>query len=232
MVAVMAPAAAMRAALPLRPLSAPTGSALYKPHRRSFVLRPAAAARAGAPPPEEEQPAGGEMARGMVLGALLGKMMAGPAPAASRVDGDAEPAPKPAGVLGAALAALMMVRAAAAARPARVFNLVHGRGGCRNTTMRGLITDCSNQSVHIVGDVARRDDGSCTLLINAGRAPGTLTSVDTSDIPASPSEPQRAPPQRAPASPSEAQRGPASPSEPQHSLDVRVPGGGPAGGSR
>jgi hypothetical protein len=34
--------------------------------------------------------------------------------------------------------------------------------------MRGLITDCSNQSVHIVADAARPEDGSSTLLINAG----------------------------------------------------------------
>ena len=51
----------------------------------------------------------------------------------------------------------------------QVFNLVHGRGACQNNEMRGLITDCSNQSVHITADAV--GSGSlklCTLLVNAG----------------------------------------------------------------
>jgi hypothetical protein len=59
-----------------------------------------------------------------------------------------------------------------------VFNLVHGRGGCCNITLRGLITDCSNQSVHLVADTARSDDGNCVLLVNAGVKYGSLKLED------------------------------------------------------
>jgi hypothetical protein len=55
-----------------------------------------------------------------------------------------------------------------------VYNAVHGRGACGNAEMRGLITDCSNQSVHLIADaVAAGSLGHCALLVNAGNKYGS-----------------------------------------------------------
>ena len=55
-----------------------------------------------------------------------------------------------------------------------VLNLVHGRGTCGNTVMRNLITDCSNESVHIIADaVSAGNLEQCALLVNAGNKYGT-----------------------------------------------------------
>ena len=55
-----------------------------------------------------------------------------------------------------------------------VLNLVHGRGACGNATIRNLITDCSNESVHIVADaVSAGNLEQCALLVNAGNKYGT-----------------------------------------------------------
>jgi hypothetical protein len=113
----LAPATSGRAAAgaqQLRPLSRNGTPGFSAPHRRSFVLRHARAGvpRASAAPGDEEPAPQSDMARGVVLGALLSNLMTQKSDAASAEE---EPAPtsKPAGVLGAALAALMMVRARA-----------------------------------------------------------------------------------------------------------------------
>ncbi len=109
MVPSMAPAASGRAVAAQRPSigSSGSGSALRPaPLRRTFVLRHAAVRACAVPPAGEEEPRA-EMARGVVLGAMLSKLLAG------QSKDDATPGSKPAGVLGAALAALMMVRPAA-----------------------------------------------------------------------------------------------------------------------
>jgi len=50
-----------------------------------------------------------------------------------------------------------------------VYNLVHGRGACMNTQIRNLITDCTNDNVHIIaGAVSAGNLEQCALLVNAG----------------------------------------------------------------
>jgi len=58
-------------------------------------------------------------------------------------------------------------------------NLLHGRGACRNKKIRRLITDCSNESVHLVAATALASgmDG-CTLLVNAGTKYGASKRED------------------------------------------------------
>ncbi len=119
----VAPAAGGRAAASqqLRPLSRAGTPAFAAPQRRSFVLRHArAGVRASAAPGDEEPAPQSDMARGVVLGALLSNLMSSQKSEAAAASVEEAPAPttKPAGVLGAALAALMMVRRAAARRAA------------------------------------------------------------------------------------------------------------------
>ena len=60
-----------------------------------------------------------------------------------------------------------------------VFNLVHGRGACANPAIRNLITDSSNQSVHIIADaVSTGNLEQCTILVNAGTKYATSKHED------------------------------------------------------
>lgn len=87
----------------LRPLAIrPSCFAAPGARRRTFVLR---AARASlTPQPADEEPASPDLARGVLLSKALGKNTAGK-------DDAPQPTTKPAGILGALLAAVMLVRA-------------------------------------------------------------------------------------------------------------------------
>jgi len=61
----------------------------------------------------------------------------------------------------------------------KIYNQLHGRGACGNPTMRSLITDCSNESVHLVAAAALAGDVvGCTLLVNAGTKYGASKRED------------------------------------------------------
>ncbi len=104
--------AAQQGLVPLRP--APASSLFRNQHQSKRQFRVRRGARASAAPRDEDG-SRSELARGTVLGELIGKALGGSTDSNGATHSptpESGDAVKPGGVFGAALAALMLVRAA------------------------------------------------------------------------------------------------------------------------